>query len=236
MPVFRLPDDEIVFPHPELADPNGILAVGGDLSPDRLLLAYEWGIFPWFNPGEPILWWSPDPRFVLFPDELKIAKSMRPYFNQRKFEVTFDRNFEDVIRACQTQKRDRQMGGTWITEEMVQGYCKLHELGYAHSVEVWQGEELVGGLYGVSLGKIFFGESMFAKVSNASKFGFITLVQQLKKLDFQLIDCQQKTKHLASLGARSIDRKVFLAFLEKNQQKETLVGKWIQLSKKLPDF
>ncbi len=236
MPVFRLPDDEIVFPHPELADPNGILAVGGDLSPDRLLLAYEWGIFPWFNPGEPILWWSPDPRFVLFPDELKIAKSMRPYFNQRKFEVTVDRNFEDVIRACQIQKRDRQMGGTWITEEMVQGYCKLHELGYAHSVEVWQGEELVGGLYGVSLGKIFFGESMFAKVSNASKFGFITLVQQLKKIDFQLIDCQQKTKHLASLGARSIDRKIFLEFLEKNQHEETLVGKWTQLSKKLPDF
>lgn len=236
MPVFRLPDDEIVFPHPELADPNGILAVGGDLSPDRLLLAYEWGIFPWFNPGEPILWWSPDPRFVLFPDELKIAKSMRPYFNQRKFEVTVDRNFEDVIRACQIQKRDRQMGGTWITEEMVQGYCKLHELGYAHSVEVWQGEELVGGLYGVSLGKIFFGESMFAKVSNASKFGFIALVQQLKKIDFQLIDCQQKTKHLASLGARSIDRKIFLEFLEKNQHEETLVGKWTQLSKKLPDF
>ncbi len=151
---------------------------------------------------------------------------MRPYFNQRKFEVSFDERFEDVIRNCQMQKRDGQMGGTWITETMVEAYCRLHELGYAHSVEVWQNELLVGGLYGISLGKIFFGESMFSKVSNASKFGFITLVQQLKDLDYQLIDCQQKTKHLASLGARSIDRKVFLEFLEKNQHEETLVGKW----------
>ncbi|MDX1940775.1 MAG: leucyl/phenylalanyl-tRNA--protein transferase [Saprospiraceae bacterium] len=229
MPVFRLPDDELVFPHPDLADPNGILAVGGDLSSERILLAYEWGIFPWFNPGEPILWWSPDPRFVLFPDELKVSKSMRPYFNQRKFEVSFDERFEDVIRSCQMQKRDGQMGGTWITENMVEAYCQLHELGYAHSVEVWKGEELVGGLYGISLGKIFFGESMFAKESNASKFGFIKLIQQLKKNDFQLIDCQQQTRHLGSLGARAIDRKVFLEYLQKNQNEETLTGKWTYL-------
>jgi leucyl/phenylalanyl-tRNA--protein transferase len=224
-----LPDDEITFPHPELADPNGILAVGGDLSPERLLLAYEWGIFPWFNPNEPILWWSPDPRFVLFPDELRISKSMRPYFNQRKFDVTFDTQFEQVIRACQQIKRDKQLGGTWITESMVQAYCKLHELGYAHSVEVWQKGELVGGLYGISLGKIFFGESMFTTVSNASKFGFISLVRQLKTWDFQLIDCQQKTRHLASLGARSIDRALFLEYLEQNATEETLVGKWTEM-------
>ncbi len=230
MPVFRLPEDEITFPHPELADPNGILAVGGDLSPERLLLAYEWGIFPWFNPNEPILWWSPDPRFVLFPEELRVSKSMRPYFNQRKFVVTFDTQFEQVIRACQQIKRDKQLGGTWITEDMVQAYCKLHELGYAHSVEVWQEGELVGGLYGISLGKIFFGESMFTTVSNASKFGFISLVRQLKTWDFQLIDCQQKTRHLASLGARSIDRALFLEYLERNAMEETLVGKWTRLS------
>jgi len=229
VPVFRLPDDEITFPHPELADPNGILAVGGDLSPERLLLAYEWGIFPWFNPNEPILWWSPDPRFVLFPDELRISKSMRPYFNQRKFVVTFDTQFEQVIRACQQIKRDKQLGGTWITEDMVQAYCKLHELGYAHSVEVWQEGELVGGLYGISLGKIFFGESMFTTVSNASKFGFISLVRQLKTWGFQLIDCQQKTRHLASLGARSIDRALFLEYLERNAMEETLVVKWTNL-------
>lgn len=228
MPVFRLPEDEIAFPHPELADPNGILAVGGDLSPERLLLAYEWGIFPWFNPNEPILWWSPDPRFVLFPDELRISKSMRPYFNQRKFEVTFDKEFERVIRACQQIKRDKQLGGTWITEDMVQAYCKLHELGYAHSVEVWQEGELVGGLYGISLGKVFFGESMFTTVSNASKFGFISLVRQLKAWDFKLIDCQQKTRHLASLGARSVDRALFLEYLERNAMEETLVGKWTE--------
>lgn len=229
MPVFRLPDDEITFPHPELADPNGILAVGGDLSPERLLLAYEWGIFPWFNPNEPILWWSPDPRFVLFPEELRVSKSMRPYFNQRKFVVTFDTQFEQVIRTCQQIKRDKQLGGTWITEDMVQAYCKLHELGYAHSVEVWQEGELVGGLYGISLGKIFFGESMFTTVSNASKFGFISLVRQLKTWDFQLIDCQQKTRHLASLGARSIDRALFLEYLEQNAMEETLVVKWTNL-------
>ncbi|HMO37954.1 MAG TPA: leucyl/phenylalanyl-tRNA--protein transferase [Saprospiraceae bacterium] len=226
MPVFRLPDDELVFPHPELADPNGMLAVGGDLSADRLLLAYEWGIFPWFNPGEPILWWSPDPRFVLFPDELKIAKSMRPYFNQRKFTVSFDERFESVVRACQQQQRNGQGGGTWITEDMVEAYYRLYESGYAHSVEVWQGKALVGGLYGVALGKIFFGESMFAAVSNASKFGFITLVQYLQKVGFRLVDCQQQTRHLGSLGARAIDRQLFLDYLTQNREETTHVGHW----------
>ena len=230
MPVFRLPHNEITFPHPELADPNGMLAIGGDLSVERLLLAYEWGIFPWFNAGEPIIWWSPDPRFVLFPAELRVAKSMRPYFNKRKFEVTFDEDFLAVIRGCQTQRRVGQMGGTWITEDMVTAYYQLHQLGLAHSVEVWQNDELVGGLYGVSLGKIFFGESMFTRVPNASKFGFITLVRQLQKRSFWLIDCQQQTRHLASLGARAIDRREFLEWLKKNQLEETWQGNWTALT------
>ena len=226
MPVFWLSDDEISFPHPELANEDGILAVGGDLSQERLLLAYSIGLFPWFNPDDPILWWSPDPRFVLFPDELKVSKSMRPYFNQKKFKVSFDQDFRAVISACQQQRRIGQGGGTWITDEMIEAYCKLNEEGYAHSVEVWQDDELVGGLYGVSLGKIFFGESMFAKVSNASKFGFISLVKKLVALDFELIDCQQKTRHLQSLGGRSISRKEFLGFMKKNSANKTIIGDW----------
>lgn len=226
MPVFLLSEEEIAFPHPEMADANGILAVGGDLSPERLLTAYTWGIFPWFNEGEPIIWWSPDPRFVLFPAELKVSKSMRPYFNQQKFSVTLDTQFEAVMRGCQTSKRDGQFGGTWITEDMIAAYVRLHQLGYAHSVEVLENDNLVGGLYGISLGNVFFGESMFAKVANASKFGFITIVRKLQDQGFQLIDCQQETNHLRSLGARAIDRNDFLTILQKNQEIETRVGSW----------
>jgi len=216
MPIYLLPDDKIVFPDPRLANPDGILAVGGDLTPERLLLAYRMGIFPWFNSGEPILWWSTDPRLVLFPSELKVSKSMRPYLNQKKFEWSIDRDFEAVIRSCQKNEREGQQGGTWITSGIVQSFCELHEMGYAHSVEVWQSGELVGGLYGMALGKIFFGESMFTKVSNASKFGFICLVRKLEEWGFQLIDCQQETRHLMSMGARSIDREDFLQCLEQN--------------------
>lgn len=233
MPVFWLSEDHNVFPDPELANEDGVLAVGGDLSPERLLTAYQMGIFPWFNEGDPILWWSPDPRFVLFPDKLKVAKSMRPYFNQRKFDYTLDKDFRAVIHQCQTQRRKGQYGGTWITEEMLEAYCRLHQLGYAHSVEVWQKDELVGGLYGISLGKIFFGESMFTHVSNASKFGFISLVRLLKKLDFQLIDCQQETRHLESLGAENIARETFLDYLEKNKKEPALRGSWSELPEKL---
>lgn len=228
MPVFWLDDESLDFPAPDLATPEGIIAVGGDLSPARLLTAYSEGIFPWFNEGDPILWWSPDPRFVLFPDELVVSRSMRPYFNQKKFQVSFDRNFEGVMRNCQQSNRNGQSGDTWITEDMIQAYVQLHQLGYAHSVEVWQNEELVGGLYGISLGKIFFGESMFAKVSNASKYGFITLVQNLRDKGFVLIDCQQQTQHLGSLGARPIGRKFFLQYLEENKKQETLTGPWTQ--------
>lgn len=227
MPVFWLDEEELVFPHPSLADPSGVLALGGDLRPERLLLAYQNGIFPWFNPGEEIMWWSPDPRFVLFPDELKVSRSMRPYFNQQKFGLSYDQAFPEVMQSCQTVDRLAQgQLGTWITESMLEAYIHLHELGYAHSVEVWDGEELVGGLYGVALGKVFFGESMFAKRSNASKFGFISLVRRLKEEGYTLIDCQQETQHLGSLGARSISRARFLQHLEENKKVETARGRW----------
>ncbi len=226
MPVFWLSEKDLSFPHPELANEDGILAIGGDLSVERLLIAYNNGLFPWYNPEDPILWWSPDPRFVLFPDELKVAKSMRSYFNQRKFEVTFDQDFEKVIRNCKNQDRKGQVGGTWISEDMINAYCNLYEAGYAHSVEVWKGKELVGGLYGIGLGKMFFGESMFAKESNASKVGFITLVKYLIAKGYRLIDCQQETKHLKSLGGRSIPRKSFLEMVTENQEIPTTPGHW----------
>jgi len=229
MPIYLLSKSDLAFPHPNLTSPRGILAMGGDLSPERLLLAYRWGIFPWYNEGEEILWWSPDPRFVLFPGELKVSKSMRPYFNQRKFEVSLDSAFDRVIEACRTTSRPGQLGGSWITEDMLAAYQRLHQLGFAHSVEVWKGEELVGGLYGISLGKVFFGESMFTRVSNASKFGFIWLVQQLREEGFWLVDCQQATRHLASLGARGISRERFLAILEKNEKEPTLRGNWSEV-------
>ncbi|MEM0994312.1 MAG: leucyl/phenylalanyl-tRNA--protein transferase [Bacteroidota bacterium] len=229
MPVFWLPDNSIAFPNPALANEDGILAIGGDLSPRRLLKAYELGIFPWFNPDDPIIWWSPDPRFVLFPNELKIAKSMRPYFNNNRFQLTADQQFETVMRQCQQAKRKGQGGGTWITEEMIKGYVKLHQQGYAHSVEVWQGEELVGGLYGINLGKCFFGESMFTKVSNASKFGFISLVKKLIAREYVLVDCQQPTRHLKSLGARAIQRNEFLDILEHNKANPRVAESWEHL-------
>ncbi len=226
-----LPENELIFPPLEWAGPDGLLAAGGDLSPERILTAYSLGIFPWYNEYNPILWWSPDPRFVLFPEELKVSKSMRPYFNQKKFTVTYDQQFETVMRHCKHQLRKGQQG-TWITEEMVDGYVKVHEMGYAHSVEVWQGEQLAGGLYGIALGKCFFGESMFANVSNASKFGFISLVRKLREQGFELIDCQQETGHLGSLGAKLISRSEFVAFLKKNEQEPTLIGNWQEILNK----
>jgi len=217
---------DLWFPDVEESTEEGIVALGGDLSVERLILAYSKGIFPWYSSDKsPILWWSPDPRFVLFPENLIVSKSMRPYFNQNKFQVTWDQNFEDVIINCQKIDREDQPG-TWITSKMLASYIQLHKNGYAHSVEVWLGNELVGGLYGISLGKVFFGESMFAKVSNASKFGFISLVKQLKQKGFLLIDCQQETKHLESLGAAAIKRKDFIEFLNNNDIEETYLGSW----------
>jgi leucyl/phenylalanyl-tRNA--protein transferase len=205
--------DDLIFPPVSKADYDGILAVGGDLSPERLQLAYKSGIFPWFEEEEPIIWWSPDSRMVLFLEEVIVSKSMRNILNREVFSVTFNQNFRDVISNCQKIKRDGQ-NGTWITNEMVEAYCKLHELGIATSVEVWQDDELVGGLYGIDLGHVFCGESMFSKVSNASKVAFITLVSQLKKGNYKLLDCQVYNPHLESLGCREIERDAFMKILK----------------------
>lgn len=205
--------NELFFPDVSEADEYGILAVGGDLSPERLMLAYRSGIFPWFDKDEPILWWSPPERMVLFPSELKISKSMRNILNRNVFKVTYNKDFRGVISNCSQISRQGQEG-TWITAEMIEAYVKLHELGHAKSVEVWQNDELVGGLYGVDLGHVFCGESMFSKVSNASKVAFISLAQNLEKRKYKLIDCQVHNDHLESLGAREIDREDFIEMLK----------------------
>ena len=208
MPIFELDPDIISFPPTYLADPSGILAVGGDLSPERLLQAYRKGIFPWFNPEDPILWWAPDPRCVIFPEGLRVSKSMKQLFRRKEFEVTFDQNFLEVIYACKEIYRPGQHG-TWISEEIMDAYLELHKQGFIHSVEVWKEGELVGGLYGGSLGSCFFGESMFSKVSNASKYGFLLLAKNLFNKGCQLIDCQVHNDHLESLGAEMIPRQSF---------------------------
>lgn len=225
MPVFWLDEKILSFPPPALSEPDGLLAAGGDLSVERLLLAYRSGLFPWYAPGDPILWWSPDPRCVLHPEGIKVSKSMRPYFNQRKFDLTFDHCFPKIMEACAGQPRAGQRG-TWITQEMIAAYTALHQAGYAHSVEVWQQDELVGGLYGVAIGRVFFGESMFARVSNASKFGFISLARYLEARGYSLIDCQQETPHLKSLGATTMPRPKFLQLLLENEHQPTDTGSW----------
>lgn len=204
--------NDLFFPPVSQANLDGILAIGGDLSPERLLLAYKSGIFPWFEPGDPILWWSPNPRMVLFLEELIVSKSMRNILNRKSFKVTFNQNFREVIAHCQNVKRNGQTG-TWITNDMIEAYCNLNNLGIAKSVEVWQNEELVGGLYGIDLGTIFCGESMFSLVSNASKVAFIALVEQLKEKNYKLLDCQVYNPHLESLGCREIKRSEFIAIL-----------------------
>lgn len=210
---------ELIFPKIETASPEGIVAIGGDLSPDRLYLAYKSGIFPWFNEGEPIVWYSPDPRMVLFPKKLKISKSMRRVLRKREFTVTYNKDFHKVISHCKRIYRKDQ-GGTWITDSMQKAYIKLHELGIAKSVEVWKENELVGGLYGIDLpagktglGRVFCGESMFSNVSNASKVAFIHLTQKLEKEKYKFIDCQVYNEHLASLGAEEISREKFIEML-----------------------
>ncbi len=207
-----LDENEITFPNPELYHPQGgLMAGGGDLSVERIWLAYQLGIFPWFDPGEEILWWCPDPRFVLFPEEIKISKSMKKIFRDGVFTFTEDKCFEEVMRNCGTIKRNDQ-DGTWITEELISAFVKLHEEGIAHSFEVWQNEELVGGFYGLVVNNIFCGESMFAKESNASKAGFINFVAR-NASKFKLIDCQVHSDHLESLGARLIPKLEFLKIL-----------------------
>lgn len=224
MAVYLLSDD-LVFPSPILASGDGLLAVGGDLSQKRLLLAYSMGIFPWYSEAEPILWWSPDPRLVLYPEELYVSKSLKKTIKKDLFRITMDQAFEKVIVACAQTRRENDEG-TWIVDEMISAYCKLHASGFAHSVEAWQNEKLAGGLYGVSLGKCFFGESMFTRITNASKVAFVALVNHLNALGFDLIDCQITTEHLVSFGAYEIPRALFLDQLRKSLNAPTLRGKW----------
>jgi len=218
-------DNSLWFPDAEEANEEGLLAVGGDLSPERLLLAYESGIFPWFIHEKLVYWFSPDPRMILLPDELKVSKSMKQVLKKNIFTITFDTDFEAVIKGCQSVKREGQRG-SWITREFVAAYTRLHKLGLAHSVEVWQDGKLAGGLYGVSLEKCFFGESMFSLVPNASKAGFIILTEWLKQHDFKLIDCQVHTPHLESLGAKEIPRKQFLKLLKIALKSPTVNVRW----------
>ncbi len=224
MPVYQL-DKELVFPHPSLAEEDGLLAVGGDLSTERLLLAYANGIFPWYDEGWPIMWWAPDPRMVLFPEKLKISKSLKQTLRNKKFTVTFDAHFKDVIEACSKVPRSGQ-NGTWIVREMKQAYIRLHEKGYAHSVEIFKDGLLAGGLYGVSLGRIFFGESMFHIERDASKVALFYLVERLKKWEFMLIDAQQDTPHMRKLGGETIPGRRFLEILKQSLQYPTIIGNW----------
>ncbi len=224
MPIYRL-IKEVIFPPPEQADPSGLLAVGGDLSSKRLLEAYRAGIFPWYSGDEPILWWSPDPRLVLQLSEFKVSRSLRKTLNKNVFRVTFDNAFADVIRACASVPRDGQPG-TWITEEMQRAYLRLHRLGYAHSVETWFEDELAGGLYGVSLGAAFFGESMFHLRADASKVALAALVERLGSWHFEFIDAQMTTEHLMRFGAKELPRRDFLKGLAQALRKPGKKGNW----------
>jgi leucyl/phenylalanyl-tRNA--protein transferase len=217
---------DLSFPPPELAliEPNGLLALGGDLSCKRLIQAYSKGIFPWFNEDEPILWWSPDPRMVLFPAELKIARSLRKALQKHDYQVSADRSFDQVIAACAAPRRNQ--GGTWINPDMIEAYRELHRMGHAHSVETWIDGKLSGGLYGVALGRAFFGESMFSRTTDASKIAFVHLVKQLARWRFGIIDCQMKTAHLASFGAREIPRTQFTRTVEELIHYRGIEGMW----------
>ena len=224
MRLVQLSRHSIAFPSPEgaLREPNGLLALGGDLSPARLLMAYQRGIFPWFSPGDPILWWSPDPRAVLWPESLHISRSMKRFHKRSPYRVTMNYAFGQVIEGCASDREE----GTWITRGVVEAYHRLHELGHAHSIEVWREDELVGGMYGVAQGTLFCGESMFSRADNASKFGFATLTRQLQAWGFVLIDCQMPNDHLHSLGARAIPRSDFAEFLRKHLDQRSS-GPWV---------
>ena len=211
-------------PHEALREPNGLLAVGGDLTPARLENAYRRGIFPWYSPGDPILWWSPDPRTVLFPDALRISRSLRKRLRRQEFVVTLDQDFNGVLLGC-AQPRDYE-GGTWLVPEMIDAYQQLHRLGLAHSVEVWREKVLVGGLYGVAIGRVFFGESMFSRVADASKVALVHLCERLAHWDYGLIDCQMRTEHLIRLGAIELPRDDFIALLNRYRDQQGRLGSW----------
>jgi leucyl/phenylalanyl-tRNA--protein transferase len=224
VPVYRIPEQHL-FPHPELAEAGGLLGVGGDLDPDRLLLGYSMGIFPWYSEDQPILWFSPDPRFILHPRDLRVQRSLRKRIRRGDYQITMDRAFEQVISSCQKVPRPGQ-SGTWITQEMREAYIELHRRGFAHSVEAWEGEELVGGLYGVSIGSLFSGESMFARRPDASKIAFVWLVEQLRDWGFKLIDCQVFTQHLERFGALNVPRSRYLAQLPELVETGHHPGPW----------
>lgn len=224
--MFVLGPTDLRFPPVDLASPEGLLAVGGDLRAERLLSAYRHGVFPWYSKGQPILWWSPDPRAVFFPSELKVSRSLRRTLRSDKFIVTLDTCFREVMQACAAPRTQSPDGGTWITREMLDAYCLLHEQGYAHSVEVWMEGKLVGGLYGVALGGIFFGESMFTRASDASKVALVNLVRQIEIWGFSIVDCQMPTAHLFTLGAREIRRKEFMQHLDMALKLPNRPGPW----------
>lgn len=224
LPIFQL-SDHLDFPDPEGAE-DGIVAIGGDLNPQRIISAYLSGIFPWYNSDDPIIWWSPDPRCVLIPSDIKVSNSMRQLFKKQLYRVTFDQNFQEIIQQC-ADVRYKDRYDTWLNADMIAAYTELHRMGIAHSVEVWnEAGEIVGGLYGLAMGKCFFGESMFHKASNASKYGFIALVQNLIQQNYELVDCQVHNPHLESLGATVIPRSIFLSLLDQNIGQEIQVGSW----------
>lgn len=215
---------QLRFPSPGLASDEGLLAVGGDLSEQRLILAYRTGIFPWYSDGDPILWWSPNPRLVLFPEDFHISRSLKRVLKKQTFHITFDTAFRQVVAGCAGRRTGAE--GTWIVPEMAAAYQRLHHIGVAHSVEVWQDDALAGGLYGVSLGGSFFGESMFSRASNASKVALAALIRSVRKWDFDMVDCQVTSAHLLRMGAKEVSRKVFLEMLELSMEKPTRVGRW----------
>ncbi len=230
MPIFRL-NDQIQFPHPKYAEENGLLAIGGDLRPERLLMAYSQGIFPWYSVGDPILWWFTSPRLVIFPEEFKVPKRVARYARNTSLEITRDRAFARVIGECGEVRTERGTE-TWITPEMQAAYITLHHLGFAHSIECWQDNLLVGGLYGIALDQVFFGESMFSRIKCASQFALIALVEYLQSRNFQMIDCQMTTKHLLRFGAREISGQEFRSYLKENINTIIPYDDWNDESKK----
>jgi leucyl/phenylalanyl-tRNA--protein transferase len=225
MPVFELDEYYMAFPHPELANPDGLLAIGGKMREDWLLLAYENGIFPWYNDDTPPMWWSPDPRYLILPEEIHVQKSMRPYLNNDLYRFAIDTDFEKVIQLC-AEVKGRGKGRTWITDEVIKAYTSLHRMGLAHSAEIWKDDQLLGGLYGVSLGGAFFGESMFSLEPNISKLALIRFGEWLSERDFKFIDCQIESSHLARMGAKPYSRADFLELLGAAMEEETFMGCW----------